>query len=105
MSRRFTHAEALALWSRTVSLAADGFRNTEIGELQAISPGTGALWRARFAKHRLNGLLDAPPPGRPRPIGDDTFERVIVRALETTPTDATPRSTRSMAREARLTRR
>ena len=74
-------------------------------KLLAISSGTAALWRARFAEHRLDGLLDEPRPGRPRTIGDAKVEGVIVRALETTPKDATRRSTRSMAREAGLTRR
>jgi transposase len=93
------------LQSRIVSLAADGLRNTEIGELLAISRGTAALWRARFAEHRLDGLLDEPRPGRPRTIGDAKVEGVIVRALETTPKDAARRSTRSMVRVVCLTRR
>jgi Helix-turn-helix domain len=72
---------ALALQSRIVSLAADGLRNTEIGELLAISRGTAALWHARFAEHQRDGLLDEPRLGRPRPIGDAKVEGLMVRAL------------------------
>ena len=69
----------------------------------AISRSTAAIWRARFAEHRLDGLLDEPRPGRPRTITDEQVEEVIVKTLETTPKDATHWSTRSMAREAGLT--
>jgi transposase len=93
------------LQPRIVSLAADGLRNTESGELLAISRGTAALWHARFAEHQRDGLLDEPRPGRPRTIGDAKVEGLMVRALETTPKDAARRSTRSMVRVVCLTRR
>ena len=60
-------------------------------------------WRNRFAEHRLDGLTDEPRPGRPRTVTDEQIEEVIVKTLETTPTDATHWSTRSMAREVGLT--
>ena len=69
----------------------------------AISRSTAAIWRARFAEQRLDGLLDEPRPGRPRTITDEQVEEVIVKTLETTPKDATHWSTRSMAREVGLT--
>ena len=102
-TRRRTSAQALAQRSRIVLLAAEGLKNTEIAERLAISRSTAAIWRARFAEHRLDGLLDEPRPGRPRTITDEQVEEVIVKTLETTPKDATHWSTRSMAREAGLT--
>ena len=50
-----------------------------------------------------DGLLDEPRPGRPRTVTDGQVEQVIVKTLETTPTDATHWSTRSMASEVGLT--
>jgi transposase len=102
-TRRRTSAQALAQRSRIVLLAAEGLKNTEIAERLGVSRATAAIWRTRFAEHRLDGLLDAPRPGRPRTIADDKVEEVIVRTLETTPKDATHWSTRSMAREVGLT--
>jgi transposase len=102
-TRRRTSAQALAVRSRIVLLAAEGLKNTEIAERLGISRATAAIWRARFAEHRLDGLLDEPRPGRPRTITDDKVEEVIVKTLEATPKDATHWSTRSMAREVGLT--
>jgi transposase len=102
-SRRSTTAQALAQRSRIVLAAAEGLKNTEIAERLGISRNMAMTWRARFAEHRLDGLLDEPRPGRPRTITDEQVEEVIVRTLETTPKDATHWSTRSMAREVGLT--
>jgi transposase len=102
-TRRRTSAQALAQRSRIVLLAAEGLKNTEIAERLGISRNMAMTWRARFAEHRLDGLLDEPRPGRPRTITDEQVEEVVVRTLETTPKDATHWSTRSMAREVGLT--
>jgi transposase len=102
-SRRRSSAQALAQRARVVLLAAEGLNNTEIGQRLAIKRSTAATWRARFADHRLDGLLDEPRPGRPRTVTDDQVEEVIVKTLESTPKDATHWSTRSMAREVGLT--
>ena len=102
-ARRRTSAQALALRSRIVLVAADGLTNTEIAERLGVDHATVGKWRSRFAEHRLDGLLDEPRPGRPRTITDEQVEEVIVRTLETTPKDATHWSTRSMAREVGLT--
>src|SRR3954447_24316856 len=78
-SRRRLSAQALAQRARIVLLAADGLKNTEIGERLGVKRGTAATWRTRFAEHRLDGLLDEPRPGRPRTISDEQVEEVIVR--------------------------
>jgi len=102
-TRRRTSAQALALRSRVVLLAADGLRNTAIAGELGVHRNMVAKWRARFLEHRLDGLSDEPRPGRPRTVSDEQVEEVIVRTLETTPPDATHWSTRSMAREIGLT--
>jgi transposase len=102
-ARRRTSAQALALRSRIVLLAADGLNNSEIAERLGVHRPMVRKWRGRFAEHRLDGLTDEPRPGQPRKITDAQVEEVIVKTLETTPEDATHWSTRSMAREVGLT--
>jgi transposase len=102
-ARRRTSAQALALRSRVVLLAADGLNNTEIAQRLGVHRPMVRKWRGRFGEHRLDGLTDEPRPGRPRTITDDKVEQVIVKTLETTPKNATHWSTRSMAREVGLT--
>jgi len=101
-ARRPRSAQALAQRSRIVLAAAEGLKNTEIAERLGIHRGMAAKWRSRFARDRLDGLLDEPRPGRPRTISDEQVEQVIVRTLETAPKDATHWSTRSLAAELGL---
>src|SRR3954451_2874934 len=96
--RRRTSAQALALRSRIVLLAAEGFNNVEIARQLAIQRNTVAKWRSRFLEHRLDGLTDEPRPGQPRKITDEQVEEVIVKTLEQRPPDGgTHWSTRKMA--------
>jgi transposase len=101
-TRRRTSAQALALRSRIVLLAAEGLNNVEVARQLGIQRNTVAKWRSRFVEHRLDGLTDEPRPGQPRKITDAKVEEVIVKTLETTPKDATHWSTRSMAAEVGL---
>ncbi len=92
----------MALRARIVLAAADGLSSSEVARRLGIQVGTVRKWRNRFADQRLDGLLDEPRPGQPRKITDAQVEEVIVKTLETTPSDATHWSTRSMAREVGL---
>ena len=96
-ARRPKSAQMLALRCRIVLAAADGQSNLQIAERFDCHPNTAGKWRRRFAQLRIDGLHDEPRPGKPRTITDDDVERVIVKTLEETPTDATHWSTRSMA--------
>ena len=100
--RRGKSAQALAQRSRIVLAAAEGLNNTEIAERFSLDHGTVRKWRNRFAADRLDGLLDAARPGRPRTVMDAQVEEVIVKTLESAPRDATHWSTRSMAAEVGL---
>jgi transposase len=96
-ARRPTSAQALALRCRIVLAAADGEPSTEIAARLGCSRTTVGKWRGRFARRGLDGLHDEPRPGKPRAIGDEDIERVIVKTLEQRPSNATHCSTRSMA--------
>ena len=85
--------------SRIVLAAADGLGNTAIADKLDIHVSSARKWRSRFVADRLEGLVDEPRPGRPRTVSDDQVEAVITRTLETTPTNATHWSTRSLAAE------
>jgi transposase len=96
-SRRRTTAQGLAMRARIVLACAEGGSNSEVAGRLGLSRGTVSTWRARFVRDRLDGLTDEPRPGRPRTISDEQVEHVVVTTLETTPTDATHWSTRSLA--------
>jgi len=99
-ARRHKSAQALALRCRIVLAAADGELNQDIAARLGCHPATVGKWRNRFVERRLDGLHDEPRPGKPRTIGDDDVERVIVKTLETTPPGETHWSTRGMAKAA-----
>lgn len=101
-TRRATTTQALALRARVVLACAEGENNTVVATRLRVTRPTVGKWRARFLTHRLDGLLDEPRPGAPRTIADDTIEDVIRRTLETTPTNATHWSTRSMGKRVGL---
>jgi transposase len=96
-ARRPRSAQALALRRRVVLAAADGESSKRIAARLGCSRSTVGKWRGRFARRGLDGLHDEPRPGKPRSIGDEDIERVIVKTLEQRPPNATHWSTRSMA--------
>ncbi len=96
-ARRPKSAQALALRCRIVLAAAAGESSTEIAARLGCSTDTVGKWRGRFSRRGFDGLHDEPRPGKPRSIGDEDVERVIVKTLEQQPANATHWSTRSMA--------
>jgi transposase len=97
-ARRRSSPQALALRCRIVLACAEGRSNVEAGRRLGVHAATVGKWRGRFAKRRLEGLVDEPRPGAPRTISDTQVEQVLAKTLEETPTDATHWSTRAMAR-------
>ena len=95
------HGTGQALVSRLriiLACAEPGATNLGVATALGVSRQTVALWRSRFAAHRLEGLVDAPRSGAPRSIGDEAVERLVALTLEEAPANATHWSTRTMAR-------
>src|SRR5437868_6650388 len=96
-ARRPKSSQALAFRCRVVLAAAEGRSSREIAAELGCNGSMVGRWRGRFARRGLDGLHDEPRPGKPRLIGDEDVERVIVKTLEEQPANATHWSTRSMA--------
>ncbi|NHZ79000.1 IS630 family transposase [Massilia sp. CCM 8695] len=101
-ARRRKTAQALALRSRIVLACSSGAENKAVAAELKVTKQTVCKWRGRFLQLRLDGLLDAPRPGAPRTIDDARVDAVIAKTLETQPMNASHWSTRTMAKEARL---
>jgi transposase len=97
--RRPKTAQALAQRARIMLSAAEGRSNTAVAADLGVTARTVGKWRRRYLEQGPDGLLDEPRPGAPRTVTDDLVEAVIVKTLESKPTDATHWSTRSMAKE------
>src|ERR1700691_202726 len=101
-TRRHKTAQALAMRARIVLSCQGDCSNGEIAQQLRVTPQTVGKWRMRFARKRLDGLLDEPRPGAPRTIGDALVERVISKTLHETPREATHWSSRTMAKASGL---
>ncbi len=102
-ARRRRTAQGLALRSQIVLECANGYSNMEVASRLSVSAATVGKWRRRFVADRLDGLVDEPRSGRPRTVGDERVEDVIVKTLETAPPDGgTHWSTRQMAAKTGL---
>ncbi len=103
-ARRAKSAQALALRSKIVLACAEGTNNKTVAEQLRCSENTVGKWRRRFIEHRLDGLVDEQRPGRPRTIGVDQIEDVIVATLESTPPNATHWTRAKMAERTGLSK-
>jgi transposase len=95
--RRPSVPQQQATRARIVLRAAEGATNTQIAAETHVSLPTVGLWRRNFCDRRLDGLADAPRPGRPREIDDDEVQRVLAKTLETPPDGSTHWSVRRLA--------
>lgn len=100
-ARRKT-AQALAMRARIVLLSSEGLPNKEVAARLSIDQATVGKWRHRFVSERLDGLRDEARCGAPRTVDDVRVEAVIVRTLESLPSDATHWSSRGMAKASGL---
>lgn len=88
---------------RIVLMSAEGKTNKEISAELGLSQPTVSLWRNRFAEERIEGIEKERPRGGNHG-GRNSEEqqmlrtRIIEATTQTTPSDATHWSCRSMAR-------
>ena len=97
LAARRNTAQALALRARIVLASATGAQHKQVAAELGCDPQTVRKWRGRFLDRRVEGLRDEPRPGAPRTVGDERIEAVVVRTLESVPSDATHWSSRGMA--------
>jgi transposase len=92
--------QAIVLRCRVVLGAADGTANNELARQLSTSLPTVLLWRRRFERQGLLGILqDKPRPGRPRSIAPEKEAAIVEATRSTKPKNATHWSVRSMARQ------
>jgi transposase len=101
-TRRHKTSQALALRARIVLACQQDRAHGQIARQLRTTRQTVGKWRNRFARLRLDGLLDEPRPGAPRTITDAVVEKVIAKTLHDQPRDATHWSTRAMAKASGL---
>ena len=103
-SKRPKTAQALAMRSRVVLLAAGGHSNTAIAGQLLVTLHTVGKWRQRFVEHRLAGLYDELRPGRPRSIKDEQIAALLKRTLSRKPAAGTHWSIRQAAQVSGISR-
>src|SRR6266545_4091269 len=97
--------QKVAVRARIVLLAAEGVANHAIAARLDISRPTVLLWRSRFTRAGVPGLLkDARRPGRNKAVPPEAIQRVVEATLHTTPPAATHWTIRTMARAQGLSR-
>jgi transposase len=90
VSRRATAPFRLVLRARIVLLAADGLANSVIAARLGVCADTARKWRRRYRDSGLDGLADAPRPGRPRKFPARVVAEVKALACELPAASGTP---------------
>jgi transposase len=91
-------AQKVALRARIILGAANGISNNRLAKELGVTRPTVLLWRQRYARAGVAGLLrDAPRPGRRKRITPRQVEAIVNATLHTTPRDATHWSSRTLA--------
>jgi len=73
--------QRMAFRARIILAAATGLENRDIAQQLGTRPATVSKWRTRFARDRIQGLEDAPRPGRATKY-DRTDEKRILQTLD-----------------------
>jgi transposase len=90
LSRRGTAPYQMVMRVRIVLLAAGGAANCAIAGRLGICEDTARKWRRRYCEQGLDGLADAPRPGRPRKFPARVVAEVKALACELPAASGTP---------------
>ena len=92
LSRRATAPHRMVLRARIVLLAAGGAGNSRIAGMLGTCEDTARKWRRRYCENGLEGLSDAPRPGRQRhrPIGNFAMANITVTVYDSTENKRVP---------------
>jgi transposase len=97
--------QKIAVRARIVLLAGQGIANQAIAARLDLSRPTVLLWRSRFTRAGVPGLMkDARRPGRRKAVVPAVIQRVVEATLHMTPPAATHWTIRTMARAQGLSR-
>ena len=101
-SRSLPHG--LVQRAKIVLACADGEANSTIAKRMKLSNATVGKWRSRYRAQGIEGLHDELRAGRPRTLEDERVAEVINTALQSTPSDATQWSVRTMADQTAISK-
>jgi transposase-like protein len=90
LSRRATAPYRMVTRARIVLMAAGGSANCVIAERLGTCEDTARKWRRRYCEKGLEGLSDAPRPGRPRKFPAAVVAEVKAMACEMPAASGTP---------------
>ena len=97
--------QKIALRARILLRAAEGRANLAIAKELGISRPTVLLWRERFARAGVPGIMaDAPRPGRKKALSPEKMKVVVEATLHSRPLGQTHWSVREMAKAQGLSR-
>ena len=82
VSRRSSAPYRRVMRARVVLLAAEGLANRVIAARLSVCDDTARKWRRRYCQQGLDGLVDAPRPGRPRKFPAQVVAEVKALACE-----------------------
>ncbi len=82
--RKGTMEQRMVQRARIVLESATGEMNKEIAQMLEMRADTVSQWRNRFFHHRLDGLQDAPRPGKAAKYNRETEKRILDK-LDTPP--------------------
>ena len=98
VSRHRNTPRGIVLRVSIVLCAAEGLANRVIARKLSTSVPTVLLWRKRYERAGLEGILeDRPRSGRPKQISAEREAAIVEATMKTTPKNATHWSVRSMA--------